>query len=911
MKAAMVRHDEILEKTIAAHRGFVFARMGDGMAAAFSTARDAVCAAAAFRDALASEPWGTVNPLRARVGLHTDEAVIADDAGYTSLPINRCSRLMTAAHGGQTVISGATEILMRGQLPGGMELIDLGEHRLRDLGQPTRIYQLNSDGDREDFPPLRTLDSFPGNLPAQVSSFIGRENDVARVAAALDGSRLVTVTGVGGVGKTRLALQVAAEVLPRYRDGAWLVELAPIRDAAGVGDAVAAVFQLPNPSGQTREELLVEMLALKQLLLILDNCEHLLGAVARLVTRIEKSCPGVTVLTTSREGVVIDGEQLIALPPLDAGMPEDDLAQLVQTDAVSLFVERARRVKTDFTVTPQNAHAVVEICQRLDGVPLAIELAAARLIALSPSDLLARLDRRFKVLAGGRRGAIGRHATLRAAIDWSYDLLDRAEQVLLARLAIFSGGCTLEAIEEICSDDEVVAEDIIDLVTGLVARSLVIADESGASTRYRLLETIREYSEERLAERGELNELMWAHARFYARLSARAAQNSYGPDQLGWARQMMLDRDNMRVALANAIDNGDAALAIALVIDYPHRHNQGATPMGETLVVPAAEVVSLPGAAQQKDYPRALTVAAYEALAVEEYERAEQFCLCALRSADSEPIERRDVRVDIDVDAIRAQALLAGGDFAAAATAYWRAAELAEAHGYAGMAAINHAYGVSAAFIGGTDHQDCPAHARSAVALARRCGMPGAIVLSLIALAITYLDEDPHRAKALLLEGIDRAKTPDGEITQALNLSCTVAARLQDWGLTLRLVARSMYVWRWNMQPTVQAAPFLAMSARAVAGDRPELAGVLQGAAYKAFRRGGNVRRPTAEPAKGENRLLPTILRETRELLHAAFGDERRRELQELGAAMSTDEAISYTLANVDFDYRGIRFATD
>ncbi len=259
MKTAMVRHDELLEKTVAAHRGHVFARMGDGMAAAFATARDAVCAAAAFQQALAAEAWGTARPLRARIGLHTDEAVIVDDTGYASLPINRCSRLMTAAHGGQTVVSGATEMLMRGQLPAGMELVDLGEHRLRDLGQPTRIFQLIRDGDHGEFPPLRTLDSFPGNLPAQVSSFIGRKADVARVVKALDAARVVTITGVGGVGKTRLALQVAAEVLPRHRDGAWLVELASVRDVAGVVEAVAEVFRFTGLAGQSLEDSLLEM----------------------------------------------------------------------------------------------------------------------------------------------------------------------------------------------------------------------------------------------------------------------------------------------------------------------------------------------------------------------------------------------------------------------------------------------------------------------------------------------------------------------------------------------------------------------------------------------------------------------------------------------------------------------------
>jgi hypothetical protein len=274
--------------------------------------------------------------------------VIVDDTGYASLPINRCSRLMTAAHGGQVVVSGATEMLLRGQLPDGMELVDLGEHRLRDLGQPTRIFQLVRDADREEFPPLRTLDSFPGNLPAQVSSFIGRKADVTRVVKALDTARVVTVTGVGGVGKTRFALQVAAEVLPRYRDGAWLVELASVRDVAGVVEAVADVVRVTGRAGQSLEDFLLEMLAQNQTLLVLDNCEHGLGSVARLVSRIARQCPRVAVLATSREGLAIDGEWIVALPPLEAGQPGDDIERLINADAISLFAERARQVKADW-----------------------------------------------------------------------------------------------------------------------------------------------------------------------------------------------------------------------------------------------------------------------------------------------------------------------------------------------------------------------------------------------------------------------------------------------------------------------------------------------------------------------------------------------------------------------------------
>ena len=468
MKAAMVRHDEILEKTIAANQGYVFSRMGDGMAAAFATAGNAVSAAIAVKDALADEKWRTTAPLKARIGLHTAEAVIVDDTGYASLPINRCARLMAAAHGGQIVMSGATEALVRERLPEGVGLSDLGEHRLRDLGTPMRIHQLFSTMHRQDFPPLRSLESFPGNLPGQVSSFVGRTTEVARVTAAINESRVVTITGVGGVGKTRLAVQVAADLLPRYRDGAWLVELAPVRDGDSAVDAVAAVFNMTNVGAQSREESLVEMLIRKELLLVLDNCEHLLGPIARLVSRIERSCPAVAVLATSREGMAIDGEQLIALPPLYAGTPADDIGQLVQTDAVTLFVERARRVKTDFALTAQNSRAVVEMCQRLDGVPFAIELAAARLIALSPADLLTRLDRRFEVLAGGRRGAVGRHATLRAAIDWSYELTRRRPSSDCSRAWRLFRRLHARSVEHVCSGDAVDREDAAsDLVTQL------------------------------------------------------------------------------------------------------------------------------------------------------------------------------------------------------------------------------------------------------------------------------------------------------------------------------------------------------------------------------------------------------------------------------------------------------------
>jgi predicted ATPase/class 3 adenylate cyclase len=902
MKPAMIRHDELLEKAIAANQGDVFSRMGDGMAAVFATARDAISAAAAIQRALCDEPWRTPKALRARIGLHTDEAVIVDDGGYASLPINRCSRLMTAANGGQVVISGATEVLVRDQLPEGTTLIDLGEHRLRDLGRPTRVFQLVREGADEEFPPLRSLDAFPGNLPVQVSSFIGRKSEVRRVNSALDESRVVTITGVGGVGKTRLALQVAADVLPRYRDGAWLVELAPVRNPEGVVEAIAAVFHLTNRGGPSLEESLVETLAQKEVLLVLDNCEHLLGAVARLVTRIERACPSVVVLATSREGMAIDGEQLIALPPLATGEPDEELERLMDTDAVSLFVERARHVKADFTLTQGNARAVVEVCQRLDGVPLAIELAAARVIALSPAELVQRLNRRFHVLAGGRRGAVERHATLRAAIDWSYELLDTAEQRLLARMAVFTGGCALEAIEEVCSGDPVEREAVMDLVAGLVARSLVVAEDDGRGTRYRLLETIRQYGEERLAERGETDAQLTRHARYYAVLSARAAERFYGPEQIVWARQVNRERDNIRAALANAIDAGDAALAVQLVAAHPHQQ-MTASPIGEVLWIPASRVLGLPGADQEPGYPRVLVVAAYNAYTTGDWDAIDELCRQARESERRLGASPQGPRIEMDIPHVHAMVSLAAGAYADAISGFAHAAELANADGYPGLASTYLANSVNSTLLGGGWTQETTTRAEEAAALARQSGMPGAIVMSLNSLALALAEQDPKRARALLHESLQLSGKAGEEISSGLLTACLVAGRLRDWELTLTLTARTMYVWRWYVTP-LQAAPCLALCARAFAENRPDVAGVLQGAAYAGFRYASRMpdstRRSKSAPADTNANFVLAALRETGGLVAAALGEKRAHELRNEGAAMRMDEATTYALANID-----------
>jgi predicted ATPase len=711
---------------------------------------------------------------------------------------------------------------------------------------------------------------------------------------------------VGGVGKTRLALQVAADVLPRYRDGAWLVELASVRDVGGVVDGVAEVFRLSGRTGQSLEDTLLEMLAQKQTLLVLDNCEHVLGAVARLVGRMERECPGVAVLTTSREGLAIDGEQILALPPMEAGQPGEDIERLIHADAIRLFVERARQVKADFALNDHNSRAVVDICQRLDGVPLAIELAAARVMALSPAELLRRLDRRFQLLAGGRRGAVERHATLRAAIDWSYELLDGAEQRLLARLSVFSGGCTLEAIEEVCSGDPVERDDVMDLVAGLVARSLVVAEDSDIGTRYRLLETIRQYGEQRLADYRETEVLKVRHAAFYAQFSTHAAEMTYGPDQLVWARQIQLERDNFLTALANAVDSGDARAAVELVASYPVQ-SRAEGPTGELLVIDVAPILAMPGASEQPGYPSALVVAAYRAQSIGDWQRVDELCRQALE-AEKRLGSFRGPGIEMETCSLQAQNCLARGAYADAVSAYARAAELAEADGYSGMAAIFLAYKVSCALLGGTAAREMESTVEESVALARRSGMPGAIVISLNSMAMTLAERDPNRAKAVLRdrakavlrESVVLASTPGQEVATGFLMAALVATRLGDWKVALALSARTMVLWRW-VQTLMAAGPSLGVCARALAEDQPEVAGLLRGAAYAAYRRGstGQSSPDTARHNPSVNYLLEA-LREAGDIVTAALGEERRQQLRAEGAAMTLDEAVSFALANID-----------
>jgi predicted ATPase/class 3 adenylate cyclase len=564
MKDALACHDAIVRGAVEAHGGVVFSTMGDGLAAVFASAREAVRAVLAAQQGLGGEDWGEVTgPLAARMGLLTGEGVLGGEH-YLNQPLNRCARLMAAGHGGQVLVSGATEQLVREDLPGGCALVDLGEHRLRDLARPVRIFQLAGPGLRGQFPPLRTLEVFAGNLPVQLSSFVGRAGELAGLAAAMAGSALVTVTGPGGVGKTRLALQAAADQLPSFSDGAWLCELAAAGDQETMAQAVLAALRARARPGLSVAGSVVEFLRTRSaLLLVLDNCEHLAAAAAALAADILRGCRGVRILATSQQPLGVGGEQVFGLRPLSLPAPDAGLAAAGASDAVSLFAQRAAAARSDFSLTPSNVAAVGEICRRLDGIPLAIELAAARVVALRPAEIAALLDERFRLLTRGRADAAARHQTLQATLEWSYALLGEAERRVFDCLGVFPGSFDAEAAASVADAVGLERWDVLDGLTSLVGKSLV-AEEEGPdqASRYRLLETMRAYARQQLAV-GELDRLRLRHAGHYAAFAERAGLELLGPAQLEWQLRVRAELDNLQAAVTWALTSNGRARPLA------------------------------------------------------------------------------------------------------------------------------------------------------------------------------------------------------------------------------------------------------------------------------------------------------------------------------------------------------------
>jgi predicted ATPase/class 3 adenylate cyclase len=562
MRAALARHDALAAAVIDQHAGTLVKSRGEGdsLFAVFARPTDALAAACALQQALVAEPWPVETPLRVRLALHTGEA---DQRGgdFYGAAVNRCARLRSIAHGGQVLLSQAIADPVREHLPAGTSLRDLGSHRLKDLQQPEHLYQLLHPALPADFPPLRSLEAFAHNLPRQLTNFIGREKEMAEVKQLLATTSLLTLTGSGGCGKTRLALQVAAEVLETYAEGVWLVELAALADPALVPQTVATALGLREEPGRPLTATLADYLRARSLLLVLDNCEHLLAASAQLTDTLLRAAPHLRVLTSSREGLGIAGELTYRVPSLSLPDPRSvPLAErLAEYEAVRLFLDRARFSRPGFSLTRENAAAVAQVCQRLDGIPLAIELAAARVKALSVEQIAARLDDRFRLLTGGSRTALPRQQTLRALIDWSYDLLFEPERTLLRRLSVFAGGWTLEAAEAVCTSKDLEAWEVLDLLTTLVEKSLVVYEEQD-EPRYRLLETVRQYARDRLLEAGEGEAVRQRHLRFFLRW-AEEVEPKLRSEQVAWLERLEKEHDNLRTALewCNTGENGGEA----------------------------------------------------------------------------------------------------------------------------------------------------------------------------------------------------------------------------------------------------------------------------------------------------------------------------------------------------------------
>jgi predicted ATPase/class 3 adenylate cyclase/DNA-binding CsgD family transcriptional regulator len=575
MSRAMERHRAILDEAVAARGGVCPPAQGEGdsIVAAFARPSDAVLAARDAQCALVAEAWPTAQPVQVRMAVHAGEARFADDGNYAGQAIIRTARLRAIAHGGQVLVSAAARDLTIDHLGDEVQLLDMGEHRLRDLARPERVYQLLGRGMLDNFPPLLSLDSHPNNLPLQLSSFVGRLVEIDDVTRLVLGNRLVTVTGSGGAGKTRLAQRVAAEALVNFADGAWWVELADVRDPAILAPTIASAVGLKADVGESAVDELANRLTGRRLLLVLDNCEHLIDPVARLVDRLLRRAAGVSVLATSREPLAVDGEVTWRIPPLSVPAPSGDarrpVSALSQYDSVSLFLDRARGARSNFRLGDENAADVAEICQRLDGIPLAIELAAARCRSMTPAQIRAGLADMFRMLAGTGRAVLPRHQTLEASIRWSHDLLAPTEQALLRRLAVFNGGCTLDDAERIVADESLARADVLDLLDRLVAQSLVLLDDSMRVPRYRLLETVRAYAADRLESAGEGDLLRTRHADHFLKLAIEFGPQLSGRSDLAAFGRLAPELDNIRAALDTlaALDRLEECAAVLTAAD--------------------------------------------------------------------------------------------------------------------------------------------------------------------------------------------------------------------------------------------------------------------------------------------------------------------------------------------------------
>src|SRR5215217_2293216 len=847
MQVALTRHDEILKGTLEERGGYVFKTIGDAFCCAFWTATDAISAALEIQQMLFDEDWQVTDPLRVRIALHTG-AGQERDGDYFGPPVNRVVRLLSAGHGGQVLLSLPTQELVRDQLPAGMSLTDLGEHRLKDLFRPERVFQLLATELPSEFPPLRTLEAYRNNLPLQPTPLVGREKEVAEVCDLLRGeeTRLLTLTGSGGIGKTRLALQAAAELLDDFPDGTFFASLATLTEAQLFFSAIAETLGVRETGELPLDESLKDYLSERRMLLVLDNFEQVLEA-APAVTEMLAGAPGLKVLATSRAPLGLYGEHVFPVPPLtlpDLERPPP-LERLTQYEAVSLFVERAKAVKPDFKITNESAPAVAEICVRLDGLPLAIELAAARIKMLPPRAMLQRLTSRLKLLTGGARDLPERQRTLRGAIEWSHALLDQGEQVLFGRLAVFSGGRTLEAIETICDAEGDLPVDAFEGISSLLDKSLLRQEEgSNGEPRFVMLETIHEFAREKLEQSAETQEIKRVHAQYFLTLAEKAYPELKGPDQLEWLKRLEVEHDNMWAALSWALERKEAEVALKLggalwwfwsVRDY---YSEGRRWLEEALAIEGRVSPEV----------RAMALAGVGSLALDQgdLDRAKEACEEGLELLAHEVKEASEAKLN----------LLVWLGWVA-----WRREE----HGQAKLL-----------FEEGLD-------------FLREQGNKHSLAINLNNLAmVVYSQGDLRRAAQLTEEAVVllRELGSRGDVALGLYNLGWIALLQDDLGKAADLYRESLSLsWEIGRNPLVQWA-LEGLACLAGAKGEADRAARLWGAA-QALHEAKGIPRDTDFLAEADVRISA---------VRSGMGEEVWEEAWRKGRAMTLDEAISYAL---------------
>lgn len=880
MQAAVRRHDALMRSAIESNGGYIFKTIGDAFCAAFRSSEEALAATLEAQRRIATEDWNEVGGLRVRMAIHTGIADERDD-DYYGPTVNRVARLLAIGHGGQVLVSGAARSLIEERIIAGITLLDMGVHRLKDLSTPEHVFQLGADGLATDFPPLHSLDLVPNNLPASMNALVGRNREAAEIEELVASSRLVTLVGSGGIGKTRIVLAVAADLAEA--DGAWFVDLASTDDPALVPSAIAAVFKIADEGGEGLLDRLAAALRTKKLLLVLDNCEQIVAGVAETAETLLQSCQGVRILATSREALGIAGEEVYRLPLLTLPSPGEKLTaeSAMEYGAVALFVARARSAQKSFNLTDENAVLVADIVRRLDGIALAIELAAARVKLLNVAQLAQKLDDRLKLLTGGSRTASPRQQTLRAAIAWSYELLDDSEKSVFRQAGVLRGNWTLEAIDAVWHDDRFDDRDVFDLVAALVDKSLIAVEEGESENRYRLLESTRDFAAECLDEGGEREIASERHCSWFMTRAQDLDDSYWRVPAEQWHAEVQRDIENFRGAVNWALEAaGQQERAATIVTALRHFWYNVARSEGRRLLKRVAE-----GGAGITDDSMRGRLALSDAIVVDSPTEG----LAAAREARH--LLSAGTRLDLRVEAlvVLAQAVANQAGFSEANELVESAiseARHANAPRQLGWALSSGAY----VFACGGDLERARELFDEAEPIVRRAKDSSALArLQLIRSEVLFADGDAAGALACArdAESIYRERRSDQWLYVILLNETAYLLSLGDTVEALRAVREGVMLSRTREDELAVAIGIAHLARIAAETQRAESGAILLGYTDAFYTRVGSVREPTEQ--RGYDR--------TRELVDAALGKERVEALMREGAAMDERSAFEAAMA--------------